>query len=69
MRILLTGASGFIGGHLLRHLVGAHQVYAIVRQPPTVSLPGVHYIQQDLRQPLDHAHCPNSWTPSFTKLP
>ncbi|MCX6045504.1 MAG: NAD(P)-dependent oxidoreductase [Chloroflexi bacterium] len=58
MRILLTGASGFIGGHLLRHLAGGHQVYAFVRQPPTVSLPGVHYLAQDLRQPLDHTELP-----------
>lgn len=58
MRILLTGASGFIGGHLLRHLVGTHQVYALVRQAPAVPLPGVHYLQQDLRQPLDLADLP-----------
>lgn len=34
MRILLTGASGFIGGHLLRELLAAgHQVVAGVRRP------------------------------------
>ncbi len=58
MRILLTGVSGFIGGHLLRHLASGHQVYALIRQPPAVTLPGVHYLEQDLHQPLDHAQLP-----------
>lgn len=61
MRILLTGASGFIGGHLLRHLAGAHEVYALVRRMPAVKLPGVHYVEQDLSQPLDPARLPSQF--------
>jgi len=61
MRILLTGASGFIGSHLLRHLAGAHTVYALVRRPPTVTLPGVYYVEQDLSQPLDPARLPGQF--------
>ena len=34
IRVLVTGASGFIGGHLLRHLVKAgYEVTALLRQP------------------------------------
>src|SRR4051812_30094920 len=58
MHILLTGANGFIGSHLLRHLSRAHQVYAVVRRLPAVMLSGVHYVQQDLSQPLDRALLP-----------
>ena len=61
MRILLTGASGFIGGHLLRHLAGVHAVYALVRRPPAVTLPGVDYVEQDLSQPLDPARLPGQF--------
>ncbi|MFN8495382.1 MAG: NAD(P)-dependent oxidoreductase [Caldilineaceae bacterium] len=61
MRILLTGASGFIGGHLIRHLTGAHEVYALVRRTPAVTLPGVYYVEQDLSQPLDPVRLPRQF--------
>ncbi len=37
-RVLVTGATGFIGGHLVRRLstLGA-QVHAVSRRPPTPS--------------------------------
>ena len=31
MRILITGATGFIGGHLIGRLVSEHQVYSLER--------------------------------------
>lgn len=53
MRILITGATGFIGSHLVERLAGQHQLFALARRPPTKPKGLVHYIQQDLRQPLD----------------
>jgi nucleoside-diphosphate-sugar epimerase len=52
MQVLLTGATGFIGGHLCRRLVeGGHQVVALVRDPKkAASLPssGVERLEGDL---------------------
>ncbi|HUD02048.1 MAG TPA: SDR family oxidoreductase, partial [Rhabdochlamydiaceae bacterium] len=40
MKILLTGASGYIGSHLLPHLLEAgHHVYALVRHGKNLSIP------------------------------
>lgn len=59
MRILITGASGFIGRHLVERLAPHHDVYALVRQFPTAPHPAVHYCQQDLTQPLDRRQLPS----------
>src|SRR5215475_11434302 len=51
MQVLLTGATGFIGGHLCRRLVAAgHSVLALVRDPKkATSLPaGVEKLEGDL---------------------
>jgi dihydroflavonol-4-reductase len=52
MQVLMTGATGFIGGHLCRRLVAeGHSVVALVRDPKrTAFLPqsGVEQVQGDL---------------------
>lgn len=48
MRILLTGASGFIGQHLLQALLAeGHQVVCTVRKPKNSADPRLSYIQAD----------------------
>lgn len=48
MRVLVTGATGFTGGHLARTLASrGYQVRALVRRP--TELPGVEQINGDLR--------------------
>ena len=34
MRVLITGAGGFVGGHLVDHLIADHTLYAAVFNPP-----------------------------------
>lgn len=47
MRILLTGATGFVGGHLLAQLPQSWTCYALARDP--AQLPdGTHVIEADL---------------------
>src|SRR5262249_20198385 len=52
MQVLLTGATGFVGGHLCRRLVSAgHSVLALVRDPAKgAGLPreGVERLEGDL---------------------
>lgn len=59
MRILITGATGFIGRHLVERLAPDHQVFALVRKPPSQPVSGVHFIEQDLRAPLDRYRLPS----------
>lgn len=35
MKILLTGATGFVGGHILKHLYKEHEIACLGRQKPT----------------------------------
>ncbi len=58
MRVLVTGATGFIGRHLLPRLVSTHETIGLVRRPPTLPIPGVTYITQDFVEPLDSARLP-----------
>ena len=51
MRILLTGASGFIGRVLLDMMSATHEMIAVVR-PGSPALPGAGRIQWDLSSPL-----------------
>ncbi|MEZ4664327.1 MAG: NAD(P)-dependent oxidoreductase [Caldilineaceae bacterium] len=59
MRILITGASGFIGRHLVARLASVHEVYALVRRVPAETSANVRYIAQDLLQPLNRANLPD----------
>lgn len=58
MRILITGATGFIGRHLVERLAPEHEVVALVRRIPLSPLPTVHYLCQELAQPLDRRQLP-----------
>lgn len=59
MRILITGATGFIGSRLVERLAQEHELYALVRRVPAPARRGVHFIQQDLLQPLDPQRLPD----------
>jgi UDP-glucose 4-epimerase len=52
MRILVTGANGFIGRHLVRELAPRHEIHALARGPAGDAPEGVHWIEQDLTEPL-----------------
>ena len=50
MRLLITGATGFVGSRLLDHLADRHEVYAMARRPPSPELSSrATWIEQDLR--------------------
>lgn len=46
--ILLTGATGLLGGELLGRLIARHEVHVIGRREPASAVPGVHYHRIDL---------------------
>ena len=49
MRLLITGAAGFVGSHLVDHLADRHEVYAMTRRAPPPELAGrATWIEQDL---------------------
>ncbi|HZT54347.1 MAG TPA: NAD(P)-dependent oxidoreductase, partial [Gaiellaceae bacterium] len=56
MRILVTGAGGFIGRRLIERLEGEHEVHPVVRRAPDDRRP---WIVQDLAQPLDARRLPS----------
>lgn len=58
MRILITGATGFIGRHLVARLAASHEVYALARRLPAAPTANVHYLCQDLAQPLNRQQLP-----------
>jgi nucleoside-diphosphate-sugar epimerase len=55
---LVTGATGFIGRHLLPSLTAEHEVVGLVRREPDMPVAGVTYIEQELTAPLDLTRLP-----------
>lgn len=51
MRILVTGAAGFVGRHLVPRLSLEHEVVALVRSQPARELPAAKTIVADLTSP------------------
>jgi nucleoside-diphosphate-sugar epimerase len=62
MRVLVTGATGFIGRHLLERMANGarpeYEVIGLVRRKPLTPVAGVSYVEQELTQPLDLARLP-----------
>jgi UDP-glucose 4-epimerase len=59
VRILVTGATGFIGRYALAELGGRHDLVALTRSaPPTEASELADWIEIDLAQPLDARRLP-----------
>jgi UDP-glucose 4-epimerase len=59
MKIVLTGATGLIGRHLLTRLAPANEVVALTRrESPPEKLEGVSWVRQDLSAGLDEGELP-----------
>jgi len=51
MRVLVTGAAGFVGQNLVPGLAAEHQVLALVRRPPAMPLGAAQIVVRDLTSP------------------
>src|SRR5947208_5446540 len=61
MKIVVTGATGFIGTTLIRRLLPDHEVFCLTRNGSALPVhPQVHMIAQDLSKPLDTDRLPQS---------
>jgi len=57
LRLLVTGAGGFVGSRLVAELAPRHEVFAVARRPGP-AIDGVVWIALDLARPLDPARLP-----------
>lgn len=50
MKFLITGASGFLGSHIVERLfrMGERKIICLDVLQPGMKLPGIHYIVQDI---------------------
>lgn len=61
MKILITGASGFIGSHLVETLQSEHEVFAVTRRYPSDGTTDrAHWIEQDFTRSLDYSRLPKA---------
>lgn len=60
MKVLVTGATGLIGRHLVGRLAPKHEVFAITRRPAPAAGDSVRWIEQDLAGELDTSALPES---------
>jgi UDP-glucose 4-epimerase len=58
-QVLVTGGTGFLGRAFLHSTAGRYTLLAMARTPDAApSIPGVEWIEADLRRPLTRAHLP-----------
>jgi nucleoside-diphosphate-sugar epimerase len=58
-RILITGATVFVGGYLLPTLLRQHEVFALARKEPASDVSaGLQWLRQDLTRPLEVSQLP-----------
>jgi UDP-glucose 4-epimerase len=58
-KLLVTGATGFIGRRLVRLLQKRHEMFSLVKGIPSKDdFPGVQWIVQDLTLPLEYSRLP-----------
>ncbi len=60
-KVLVSGASGLVGSHLLQLLHTTHELYALVRKLPATPIDGVSYHQWDMvEEPLPNDRLPTT---------
>src|SRR5437870_2140671 len=58
-RILITGATGFIGRHLVERLRAQHELYCIARAIPPAVSDRVFWVKDDLAVGLNEGQLPS----------